>query len=151
MGFNGSPTNHHPRKQHKRQKQFISRHQTDRRSTSRVSRTIWDIRITTRTHPTAATNQHHPPNASRSPPSLSPHLNRLPQLHHGMCQALTLPLHFRTFYERVRMTVGNSTSANMVDSRSFPLHGEMRVNFCPRCRLLLLRTVLRCRHKACLL
>lgn len=66
FGFNGSLTNHHPRKQHKSQKQFISRHQTDRRSTSRVSRTIWDIRITTRTHPTAATNQHHPPNASRS-------------------------------------------------------------------------------------
>ena len=86
-----------------------------------------------------------------APPSLSPHLNRLPQLHHGMCQAPTLPLHFRTFYERVRMTVENSTSANMVDSRSFPLHGEMRINFCPRCRLLSLRAVLRCRHKACLL
>ena len=78
-------------------------------------------------------------------------LVRLPQLHHGMCQAPTLPLHFWTFYERVRMTVENSTSANMVDSRSFPLHGEMRVNFCPRCRLLSLRAVLRCRHKACLL
>ena len=39
--------------------------------------------------------------ASCAPPSLSPHLNRLPQLHHGMCQAPTLPLHFRTFYERV--------------------------------------------------
>lgn len=86
-----------------------------------------------------------------APPSLNPHLNRLPQLHHGMCQAPTLPLHFRTFYERVRMTAENSTSANMVDSRSFPLHGEMRVNFCPRCRLLSLRAVLRCRHKACLL
>ena len=73
------------------------------------------------------------------------------QLHHGMCQAPTLPLHFRTFYERVRMTVENSTSTNMVDSRSFPLHGEMRVNFCPRCRLLSRRAVLRCRHKACLL
>lgn len=46
--------------------QFMSRHQTDRRSTSRVSRTIQDIRITTRTHPTAATNQHHPLNASCS-------------------------------------------------------------------------------------
>lgn len=86
-----------------------------------------------------------------APPSLSLHLNRLPQLHHGMCQAPTLPLHFRTFYERARMTVENSTSANMVNSRSFPLHGEMRVNFCPRCRLLSLRAVLRCRHKACLL
>ena len=29
------------------------------------------------------------------------------------------------------MTAENSTSANMVDSRSFPLHGEMRVIFVP--------------------
>lgn len=112
-------------------------------------------------HPRHPNHSPHPANSSHQPapltqrqplpPSLSPHLNRLPQLHHGMCQAPTLPLHFRTFYERVRMAVENSTSANMVDLRSFPLHGEMRVNFCPRCRLLPLRAVLRCRHKACLL
>ena len=103
-------------------------------------------------HPSNSSHQPAPPTQRQPlPPSLSPHLDRLPQLHHGMCQAPTLPLHFRTFYERVRMTVENSTSANMVDSRSFPLHGEMRVNFCPRCRLLSLRAVLRCRHEACLL
>ena len=48
--------------------QFISRHQTDRRSTSRVSRTIRDIRITTRTHPTPAAPAI-PQTAPQSPPS----------------------------------------------------------------------------------
>ena len=35
--------------------------------------------------------------------------------------------------------------------RTLAAKAGKRINFCPRCRLLSLRAVLRCRHKACLL